>query len=399
MAEITDQGYVLKTQNEWYADEQARYLAIDQNWNLDPSTPDGLKLATDAEIWSALDELGQQAYNSKDPAKATKHDLDVVSAITGTLRSVGTPSNVALTLGGVAGTVILAGKQVKSAHDGTLWVIDDTVTIGPGGTIPATATCTTLGAVQASIGTITKIYDTVGGWQTVTNPSVATLGTDEQTDPQLRIERALAVAKPGNNQIDNLLGQILSVDGVRRCVVYENEESTTDSNGLPGHSFAAIIDGGTNADVAYAIYVKKNPGVKQYQAGTPVTVTVTSKKYPKQTKDIKFGRPTYVDMIMIINIANDGTLPSNASDLIKSAIIDYAAGDFVANEDGVSVQGFDIGEDVPFSRMYAPIQQVLGAYGNSYVSSMTLNGGTSNIVIAFDALSRWTASNITVNII
>ena len=61
--------------------------------------------------------------------------------------------------------------------------------------------------------------------------------------------------------------------------------------------------------------------------------------------------------------------------------------------------GFDIGEDVPFSRLYAPIMQVLGAYGNSYVQTLTLNGGTSNVVIAFDALSRWTAANIAIAVV
>ena len=43
--------------------------------------------------------------------------------------------------------------------------------------------------------------------------------------------------------------------------------------------------------------------------------------------------------------------------------------------------------------------QVLGAYGNSYVQTLTLNGGTSNVVIAFDVLSRWTAANIAIAVV
>ncbi|KKL19546.1 hypothetical protein LCGC14_2464410, partial [marine sediment metagenome] len=55
MAQLTAQGYKLKTQNEWYDEERQLYLDIDADWNLDPSTPDGLKMAHDAEAFSALD--------------------------------------------------------------------------------------------------------------------------------------------------------------------------------------------------------------------------------------------------------------------------------------------------------------------------------------------------------
>ena len=108
MAEITDSGYVLKTQNDWYAAEKQFYLDIDSKWNLDPSTPDGLKMAHDAELFSAFDELGQQAYNSKDPNKATGQDLDVVCALTGTFRDEGTASTINLDLTGIAYTTISA---------------------------------------------------------------------------------------------------------------------------------------------------------------------------------------------------------------------------------------------------------------------------------------------------
>ena len=82
----------LKTQNEYFNEETELYKNIDPNWNLDPSTPDGLKLASDAEIYGNLDELGQQSYDSKDPNKAKNLELDIVSSITGTVRSLGTPS-------------------------------------------------------------------------------------------------------------------------------------------------------------------------------------------------------------------------------------------------------------------------------------------------------------------
>ena len=80
-----------------------------------------------------------------------------------------------------------------------------------------------------------------------------------------------------------MLGEMFAVDGVRRCKIYENDTDSatvSDDNpyGLPAHSIAPIVDGGTDANIATAIYLKKNPGVMLYQAGTPASYTVTSPK-------------------------------------------------------------------------------------------------------------------------
>lgn len=399
MAEITFNGYVIKNQNAWFAEERQLYLDIDPNWNLDPSTPDGLKLASDAEIFANLDELGQRAYNSKDPNKAKDVDLNTICALTGTVRSQGTPSNVQLTLTGVAGTVILAGKLVESTVDGSQWSIDTTVTIGVGGTVSVTATCTTNGATVASIGTITRIVDTVGGWQKVTNPTVATLGTNRQNDSSLRVERRRSVARPGSNQIDSLIGELFAVDGVRRVRVYENFTNFTDANGLPPHSEAPIVDGGADADIAKAIFIKKNPGCDLYPAGTSVTVPDVYDRYINNATDITFSRPIYVDMILVINITDDGSLPVDVEDLIKAAIIEYTQGSLIESEVGFNPTGFDIGDDVPIRRLDTPINQVIGQYGNSYIDTITVNGSSSGVVsIAFNELTRWSEDNITVNV-
>lgn len=397
MAEITFNGYVIKNQNTWFAEERQLYLDIDPNWNLDPSTPDGLKLASDVEIFANLDELGQRAYNSKDPNKAKDVDLNIICSLTGTTRSQGTPSNVELTLTGVAGTVILAGKLVESVVDGSQWSIDSNVTIGVGGTVAATATCTTNGATVASIGTITRIVDTVGGWQKVTNPTVATLGTNRQNDSSLRVERRRSVARPGNNQVDSLTGELFSIDGVRRVRVYENFTDFTDSNGLTRHSISPIVDGGSNEDIAKAIFIKKNPGCNLYASGTPVTVTNVYDKYINNAKTITFSRPIYVDIVMTVNIKDDGSLPVDVEQLVKEAIVVYSQGDLIDAGEGFNPNGFDIGDDVPIRRLDTPINQVIGQFGNSYIVSTDVNGVTQgSLSISFNELSRWSEDNINV---
>jgi hypothetical protein len=399
MAELTSTGYVLKPQNEWFAEETQLYLYIDPNWNLDPSTPDGLKIAADAETFANLDELGQRAYNSKDPNKAKNIDLNIICSLTGTVRSEGTPSIVPVRLGGVPGTVVAAGQLIRSTVDESTWSTDNTVTIGVGGTVDTTATCTVNGATQASIGTITRLVTTVGGWQTVTNYAVATSGTNRQSDSSLRSERAKSVGRPGSNQVDNMLGEIFAVSGVRRAVVLENDTGATNVDGLPPHSIAPIVDGGTDQDVALAIFRKKNPGCRMYAAGTSVVVPDVFDRYPSNKKTITFSRPIYVPMIIVVVIENDGSLPGDAEDLVTQAILRYSSGDLVGAECGFNALGFDIGEEVPISRIFTPINQVIGQYGNSYVSTLTVNGSSSGqVTIDFNELSQWTEANISVTV-
>lgn len=403
MASLTPTGYVLRSQNDWFAQERQFYLAIDPLWNLDPSTPDGLKMAHDAEIFYALDETILQAYNSKDPNKARGVDLDIICALTGSTRSDGSPSNVALNLAGTPGAIVPLGNLFESATTGSRWAADQAVTLDVTGLATVNASCTVVGPTQADAETITRIVDVVAGLASVTNDDPATPGDDEQNDSQLRVERAAAVGRPGNNQIDSMTGELFAVSGVRRVKVYENDTgsaavSPDNPHGLPAHSIAPIIDGGTDTEVALAIYLKKNPGVRQAQPGTPFEVLVTSPIYPTNQKLIKASRPVYVDAILNIEIVDDGTLPPTADQEIKSAIMEFAVGDLIPADVGFKITGFDIGETVPFSTMYTPINKVIGSYGNSYVQLLELNGGSSNLAIAFNQLSRWTEANITVTI-
>ena len=404
MAEITSTGYLLKTQNEWFAEERQLYLDIDPLWNLDPSTPDGLKIAHDAEVFSVLDETLQQAYNSKDPNKAKKNDLDVICSLTGTVRSLGSPSSVELSLSGVAGSFVPKGTRLSSATTGSIWATDQEVTLDSFGGATVSATCTISGPTQADSGTITRIVDVVGGLSSCNNSEPATPGTDQQTDSQLRVTRATAVGRPGNNQVDSTVGELFAVSGVRRVKAYENDTGSADvgpdnPHGLPANSMSYIVDGGTNEDVAMAIYTKKNPGVLLNAAGTAVSVEVTSPIYPTNKKLIRFSRPIYVDINMSVQITDDGTLPVDAAQRVITAIIEFTSGDLIPADVGFKIDGFDIGEVVPYTTMFTPINQVIGQYGNSYISAMTLNGASANVPIDFNEISRWTSGNITVVIV
>ena len=57
---------------------------------------------------------------------------------------------------------------------------------------------------------------------------------------------------------------------VRSSKVYENDTDSTDANGIPAHSLAAVIHGGDGPSVAKAIFETKAPGIGTYGSTSEV---------------------------------------------------------------------------------------------------------------------------------
>lgn len=404
MAQLTARGYLLKTQNEYFADEVQLYRNIDVEWNLDPSTPDGLKIAHDAEVFSALDEALHQAYLSKDPRTATGYDLDIVAYISDVKREQGSRSNVELKLTGVPGTLVEAGKRVSSSTTGERWIIEEGIHIDDNGEAWVNAYSERIGMIEADAHTLINIVDSVGGWTGVTNPNIATPGRVAESDGALRLRRAQSVAKNGTNQIDATKGAIYNVDGVRRCEMYENDTDVVDEIGLPPHSTCILVDGGIDEEVARVIYNKRTPGTKQFiePTTTGVEIEIASERYPSSRKQlIKFARPKYVDANLNVKIKDDGSLPANVSDIIIESIMEFTNGYFMQDcGDGFKRNGFEIGENVPINSLTPPINRVLGQYGNAYIESITIEGASGGLLtITPFELTRWTSSNMTVEVV
>lgn len=401
MAELTPEGYKLKSQNEYFQDERALYQSIDPAWDLDPSTPDGLKVAHDAEIFYALDEALLAAYNSKDPDKARGADLDAIAGFAGIYRSPGTRSDVTVRWYGNPGAAVLSGAIVRSRTTGIQWTSEQAYTVLPDGYVDVQMFAPSIGETSADIGTLTEIVTVMAGITSCNNLTPANLGLEAEKDNALRIKRRRSVGKPGNNQLDAMYAEIVGTPDVRRVEVYNNPTGTnavSDRNphGLPKNSIACVVDGGADEDVAMSIYLKLNPGPELVSVATTVTEIVTSPLRSSHKETIIFSRPTDVPINVVAQIAG-GAFPEDVVSQIKAAIMDYAVGSLISPEVGFRSTGFGIGESVPYSAMFTPINKVVGAYGG-YISSLTLNGAMVNVPVEYNQLSRWSESAITVTI-
>ena len=424
MADITSTGYKIKTMTEWFDDLTNAYLDIDANWQLDPSTPDGLLIATLSEIYATLDELSQTSYNSKDPSKATGLQLDTLAYLTtGSPRQLGSFSTVTMQVEGDTGTVVDKGTLFESTFDGSQWATSESYIIEDPTVPPSNfidATCTVRGATAAAIGDITKIISPVAGLDSVSNSTVATIGTDPETDAQLRERRQKSVAISGNNQTDNIFSSIAIVDDVAEVKIYENFSNTTDAaTTVPAHSLGIVVRGGDDDAIALAIYSKKNPGcglASFFTEGTDpsdlsVTKSVTS-PVTGNVASITFNRPEPVNIFISCTIRDDGTLPNSTDpktlpgyntviNEIKASIISYTSGK-TELQNGFKQSGFNVGDDVIQSALFTPINQVLGSYGSAYVTNLEINkqdeSALDNIDILFYQIAQFIETNMTITV-
>lgn len=417
MAEITEQGINGRSLNEYLGDIETRTLAIDPDWNIDPDSPDGQRIGIEAEMLANLDEAVVAAYRSKDPDSATGEALRDIGKISGVPIRDATYSVAPITVIGQASTAIPAGSQVRSRIDNSVWLTTAIIVIGVGQTANGFAICSAPGRVLASAGELTVIGTPYPGWSSVTNGEAAA-GEDAESDTDFRKRRTDSVARAGSNMRDNMLANIASVSGVTDVKVLENSsDSPFDTDGVPYTGIAIIVNGGTDADIGLAIYQKHNPGtpmLPRYSVKTDTWVDaqgangvkvvgvspVTGNQYT-----VTFQRASGLPIFVEMEVQKEGDLPSDIEDQIKQAIIADSTRLLFNGETtaGFNRGGYDIGEKVVAGRLYTPVNKILGKYGDSYVTSLTIGlsaitQGLTPIQPTIAQIATFDADNIAVTV-
>jgi len=303
---------------------------------IDPDSQDGQLLAIFAKAQHDSNLKTIAAYNNYSPATSYGVGLSNQVKINGIARGVPSASQVLLTVTGQVGRIINDG--VASDEAGNRWLLPAVVTIPPAGFILVTATSAQEGAIEAPVGTITRILTPTLGWQTVTNSAEASPGAPVELDGSLRQRQAVSVALPSKTVLAGIKGAVAAVTGVTGVEVYENDTNATDSNGLPEHSIAVVATGGNVDAIAAAIYLKKTPGAYTY--GTTAVEVVDAYGI---VNTIRFFITTPIDVIAEITVRALAGYSTAVADQIKTSVAAY-------------INALGIGKRVDLGRLYMPAQ-------------------------------------------
>ncbi len=417
MAKITDQGITGSSLNDYLAELKTRTLAIDPDWNLDPDAPDGQKLGIDAEMLANLDEGIVAAYRAKDPDSATGEALRNIGKISGVAIRDATYSVAPVTITGTAGLVLPANSQIRSRIDNTLWLTTAAIVVGVSQTAGGFATCVTPGRVLAAAGELTVIGTPYPGWASVTNAAAAP-GEDAESDVDFRARRNKSVSLPGSNMKDNMQAAVANVAGVTDVRILENSsDDPVDPDGIPYTAIALIVNGGSDQDIGLAMYSKYNPGTPMYPrystktdtwvdppGASGVKVKIVSPS-TGNTETMTFQRAVALPIYVNVVVQRKGNLPSDIEQRIKNAIVEDSTRKLFANDEvtGFNKSGYATGEIVPVGRLYTPVNKVLGQYGDSYITTLTIgrspgSQGVTPIQPGIAELATFHPDNITVSV-
>jgi uncharacterized phage protein gp47/JayE len=245
----------------------------------------------------------------------------------------------------------------------------------------------TAGAFPVPANSLDTIVTAVSGWNEVDNPSSGLTGRGRESDSDLRIRRANTLLT--GNATDDAIAVAISnnVTGVSRVTVTSNRLDETSPDGLPPHSFEAVVVGGDDADIGQQIWLTQPSGIQSY--GTESVIVVDSEG---NNQTVYFSRPTavYIWVKVKRDLYDEETYPADGDEAIKTAIVDWAA----INQ--------PIGKDVIRQRLSEPIYSVSGIEDIEVTIDDTATpGGTpvyaeKNISIASGEYADFVEARITV---
>lgn len=339
--------------------------------NLDQSSPDGQLLNIFAQGGVDIRELLMQIYNSFDPDNCSGRILDERCAINNIFRKGGTfttvpidiTTNRTVTLQGLDenyNDVNATGYTIQDGA-GNQFVLVSTQTL-QAGTTRVLFRSKDIGSVQTTLNTITIPVTIVLGVVSVNNPVDATEGKNEESDYDLKVRRRQSVSIGSSGYLNGLLATVLQLDGVTDAALYENFTGEVDANGTPAHCMWLVVEGGSDADIADAIYRKKSYGCNMRGNITYTITTVSAQQFVA-----KWDEPTEQELYLKFDIIPTSSTVQFDLDAIKSYI--------------TSNESFRIGQGAETSSLTTLAQKAIDSNGGlGYATQVLISTDQTNWV-------------------
>lgn len=331
-----------------------------------------------AEVANDSNSSGINVINSYSPSNAQGTQQSSLVKINGINRLVSTNSTAVVVVVGQAGTIINNGIVADAV--GNQYALPPVLIIPLTGSATVLATSTVPGAISSPAGSITNIVTNTLGWQSVTNPAASIPGSPVETDAQLRKRQAISTSYPALTVNQAILAAVANVNSVSQSVLYENSASTTDSNGLPGHSISVVTQGGDPVAIAQAIANRKTPGTTTY-GNTSETVNVGNTSI---VINFSVAVPEVIHAVISLH-----PLPGYTTDIGNT--VEQNLVDFIANA--------EIGQNVYLTQAYAAL---VGPQYNIVSIAFGIGSTTptiADVVIPYNGLATLLLSNVTLTLV
>lgn len=395
--QFTQAGLVVPAESDVLAGVQSDMnAAFGGGLNSALETPQGQLASSQTAVIGDKNNEFVYFTNQVDPQYADGRFQDAIGRIYFLTRKPATSTAVTVTLTGLAGTVVPAGTLAQDTS-GNTYICTGDATIASTGTVTAEFQNIDTGPIPCAAGTLTTVYQAIPGWDAITNDADGIMGSVVESRADFEYRRKNSVALNATGTPESIYATVYDLENVLDVYVIDNPKGIVVNKGVTNypmlpHSVYVAVVGGLDADIAAAIWSKKDLGC-DYNGNTSVTVKDESGyNFPQPTYEVTFERPVSLPIKFAVNIVNDPTLPSNIVDLVKASIIARFNG-----ADGTNRER--IGSSIFASRYYAPVSAVAT---NVAVVSILIGTSTPTLTkvdVGIDQSPTLTASNIAVNLV
>lgn len=386
-------SYVNKTAEQIIQEIQQVFVNVLGNPSLSPSGILGQLIEQLAQI--GIDVENTRAVlqsNIYDPAFASGKYLDGLCAFHQITRLPATPSQVYCKVTGNPGTFIPRGSIILNTL-GNRFIADMQGTINQGGFTGILFISEENGPIPCDANTVNRILTKITGWDSVTNLTNGTLGSNEETDTALRKRRQLSLNLNSSGTMRSIISSLENNQNVRDYNIKENNTEVDiiiDSITIPPSSIylCADVDNQHYQDIASILSFKKSGGCNM--VGN-ITQTYIDPLYPWQIYTVKFDVANIIQTYISITVINDNFTAETITS-IKQAIYNNFYG-----LDGSSP--VKMGESFYATRFSAPVNK-LGIYK---ITTLTIgtnpNPTGASITTAINEVAKLNLNNIVVTVI
>lgn len=316
-----------------------------QDIDLDQESPDGQRVAIEAQARTDIEAALQWLYSQMDPDFNTGDMQQVIAKLHGLYLRPGSRSQRDLMVTTDRPVLLYNGYKIRDQAN-QVWFVRADVTV-PAGTTAVTFFAQNFGKVTGLItDTFTQLTPELGVLDIFSNAAVV-VGRDEETPEEFRQRRNRSLENPATGSTGAIFAKVAQLPGVTDLNIDENDTKIDDVvTGIPANSIWLVVEGGAISEIVEVM-------VKQKGGGTGTKGSITGRYTETLVRpdgttiqiahDMQLDRPIYKPLHIQLTAKRKVTNDPIDTDTLKAALaarVMHIGEDIDANEfyaDGYSV--------------------------------------------------------------
>ena len=293
-----------------------------QDIDLDQESPDGQRVAIEAQARTDIEAALQWLYSQMDPDFNTGDMQQIIAKLHGLYLRPGSRSQRDLKVTTDRPVLLYSGYKIRDQAN-QVWFVRQDITV-PAGTTTVTFFAQNFGKVTGLISdTFTQLTPELGILSIISDIAVVA-GRDEETPEQFRQRRNRSLENPATGSTGAIFAKIAQLAGVTDLNIDENDTKFDDAEtGIPANSIWLVVEGGAVSEIVEVM-------VKQKGGGTGTKGSVTGRYIESLVRpdgsilqiahDLQFDRPVYKPLYIRLTARRKITNDPVDQDSLKEAL-------------------------------------------------------------------------------